>query len=114
MVLGLLEKNEVRERLPVFRGLGALQESFVTACRAGWASNLVSSTDDAKQLNAQANVLSSFGGCDRVGSLTASVYLLLLNTARVQPMAERKTAKLYIACITAAAAVDRDDTRIQP
>jgi hypothetical protein len=28
-------------------------------------------------------------------------------------MAARKTAKLDIACITAAAAVDRDDTRIQ-
>ena len=31
-----------------------------------------------------------------------------------QKVAERKTAKLYVACMTAAAAVDRDDTRIQP
>lgn len=31
-----------------------------------------------------------------------------------QNVAERKRTKLYIACITAAAAVERDATRIQP
>ena len=31
-----------------------------------------------------------------------------------QTVAERKTVKLYVACMTAAAAVERDATRIQP